>query len=575
MKNLKKETTALFIGIISIVLLAGGLSLAYFLMRVNGTPLPFSARTARTGTITIDGGTGFNSSPIVPGYIDTNDVTLTATASDTDMAANINLIYTNTLPDLQYKIEVKSISVNGSTVGFSEYVINDLSADSFTNVGTAAEETTKTLATVKIKASEHPIVIVYTVTLTLPSSAGNTNQGGVFSARIGGASVDPSSIEDKYNFVEKLLADHSEMLTTTNTEDASTVRYFSGSTANNWVVTSAAPNTIDVPICDDKEYVAYAWDDNFNTLYNRGAFSALSECNSYSEDGYYLDHCEEKYTDECTDTRDLYHYWRIVRTNTNLEEGGVRLIYSGSGALNNGAVMEASNAYINVVNRAYSYKTVDSPTFNYGDETGIINAVNTWYASNIQSINSLVNTKAIYCSDNTINGYNGVFENYTTLDYVTKSRITSSAPSLKCGADENAVVVDANNATASKYTVDSSTGNGNLVKPIAFLTADEAALAGNGTSWLYYNINNAAAAYFYDESNVTTHNTFYLMSYYTINRVDSDYGIYYYYYGSAGLSNNGNYDITPLLRPVISLKSNVSVTGGNGSAVSPYIIKTN
>ena len=136
-----------------------------------------------------------------------------------------------------------------------------------------------------------------------------------------------------------------------------------------------------------------------------------------------------------------------------------------------------------------------------------------------------------------------------------------TGPSLICPKDNDG-------GKLSKFTVDDTVnGNGNLDYKIGLLTADEMILAGMATESVYTNNN-------YDENSVTS----YLISnanyyYWTLSPVD-------FIAGSAGVwssANDGYLDVDGVadfskLRPVVSLKFATTISGGNGTASSPFVI---
>ena len=115
-----------------------------------------------------------------------------------------------------------------------------------------------------------------------------------------------------------------------------------------------------------------------------------------------------------------------------------------------------------------------------------------------------------------------------------------------------------------------SGGNGKLTYPVGLITADEIAFAGGkaGTNSpnTYYYLNSVGGS-------VTGSNWWWTMSPYRANS-SSNASVF----GVGGSSNPGylsyyvvNYSYA--VRPVVSLKSNVLVSGGNGTASNPYIVE--
>ena len=120
---------------------------------------------------------------------------------------------------------------------------------------------------------------------------------------------------------------------------------------------------------------------------------------------------------------------------------------------------------------------------------------------------------------------------------------TNKTPSLKCGLKND------------RFTVDDITiGNGALTYPIGLLTSDEITLAGMMPGYMYKNHYN------------------YLSNYENWWSLTPDFTNYLYYidkYESGFGSVNARVDKVNGVRPVISIKSDVRVTGA-GTMYNPY-----
>ncbi len=142
-------------------------------------------------------------------------------------------------------------------------------------------------------------------------------------------------------------------------------------------------------------------------------------------------------------------------------------------------------------------------------------------------------------------------ENYTN----------GTGPSLICPKDNDG-------GKLSKFTVDDTVnGNGNLDYKIGLLTVDEMILAGMATYLVGINNN-------YDQNSVTS----YLRSnanyyYWTLSPVDLLFdGAGVCHSGGGGLLVDAYVERSSALRPVVSLKSATTISGGNGTASSPFVI---
>ena len=244
-------------------------------------------------------------------------------------------------------------------------------------------------------------------------------------------------------------------------------------------------------------------------------------------------------------------YWRIIRTNS---DGGVRLLYHGTSTT-------ATDAYIGTSTFNSSYNNIAYVSYMYGNLGSVANArenttdstiktiIDKWYKDNLNTnYGKYLSTTAVYCNDRSTSD-NAYFGAYTRL-------ITNKTPSYDCTATED------------KFTVDTSTGNGKLTYPIALMTADEVSFAGglyltSAPTWYYYNSANKSS---------TGSTDWWLLS------PNDWFGSYAYVFRVYGSSNpgylHGNIvSYTNGVRPVISLKSCIKYSTGNGSASDPYTIK--
>ncbi|MDY3757376.1 MAG: hypothetical protein SO009_03665, partial [Bacilli bacterium] len=136
-----------------------------------------------------------------------------------------------------------------------------------------------------------------------------------------------------------------------------------------------------------------------------------------------------------------------------------------------------------------------------------------------------------------------------------------TGPSLICPKDNDG-------GKLSKFTVDDTVnGNGNLDYKIGLLTVDEMVLAGMATGPVFVNNN-------YDETSVTS----YLRSnanyyYWTLSPFYfRDVGAGVWRSGGGGLLGDAYVGYSCALRPIVSLKSATTISGGNGTASSPFVI---
>ena len=299
--------------------------------------------------------------------------------------------------------------------------------------------------------------------------------------------------------------------------------------------------------------------------------------------------------------------WRIVRITG---DGSVKLAlydYSSASCTNTGDTLAFAryngdtyktkfnenrddNAYI-----GFMYGTPNSNTYaathaNINKSTALQN-LETWYKAKLTSYTEKL-ADTIWCNDKstvknvTVNffepadgvlnkesmpfpglGYQKEVTAYGSgiRNYAFEESYNSSAngtgPSLICPKDNDG-------GKLSKFTVDDIVnGNGNLDYKIGLLTADEMVLAGMATGPMFMNNN-------YDQNSVTS----YLRSnandyYWTLSPVvfrDVDAGVLFS--DGDGSLGGGYVGGSFALRPIVSLKSATTISGGNGTASSPFVV---
>ncbi len=251
------------------------------------------------------------------------------------------------------------------------------------------------------------------------------------------------------------------------------------------------------------------------------------------------------------------YYWRIIRING---DGSIRIIYDGTSAHSNGESStdrhigttvyfnsrKNDNAYV-----GYMYGTAGSSSYsathtNTNNST-IKTDVDNWYKTNIENKGySNKVADVIYCNDRSY--YSGTGYGTTNTNYYAKSRvINNKKPSLTCSQQND------------RFTVsDTAKGNGVLTYPVGLITSDEIAMAGG-----LYN---------------TSNNNYYLYTgyhYWTMTPHD--------FYSGTAVVNDVRYDGSfsadgvdstrgVRVRPVLSLKSDISVTG-TGTQNDPYVVQ--
>ncbi len=225
------------------------------------------------------------------------------------------------------------------------------------------------------------------------------------------------------------------------------------------------------------------------------------------------------------------------------------------------------------------------------DKSVILETLETWYKSKLTAYTEKL-ADTIWCNDkstvkdvtlNQVGTKNGVLNKESIplpglgyqkentvygsgnrlfpLDQSQEKLSSAMGPSLICPKDNDG-------GKLSKFTVDDTVnGNGNLDYKIGLLTADEMVLAGMATVPVYVNNN-------YDQNSVTS----YLRSnanyyYWTLSPlVFFNGGVSVWRSNVGGFLDGDPVGDSSALRPVVSLKSATTISEGNGTSSSPFVV---
>ena len=230
-------------------------------------------------------------------------------------------------------------------------------------------------------------------------------------------------------------------------------------------------------------------------------------------------------------------YWRIIRING---DGSIRLIYQGTSANTTGTETQIGTS---VFNSEYSDNMYAGFMYTNGNAhgTGISSTIkeelDIWYENNLTLHTNDIDINAGFCNDREMN---------TTTYYNAYIRLVNNkAPNFKC-----------NNSDLFTH-ISSNKGNKSLSSPIGLITADEVAFAGG-----VYNTNNTYY-YLYTGNSYWTMSPFYFIETYV--------GVFSTYWsGSLNFYSVGS---SSGIRPVINLKADVTISSGNGTASTPFVIE--
>ncbi len=243
------------------------------------------------------------------------------------------------------------------------------------------------------------------------------------------------------------------------------------------------------------------------------------------------------------------YYWRIIRING---DGSIRIIYDGTSAHANGESstdrQTGTSAYSAIPNYnqsyyvGYTYQTgAQRPsTQNSGTASTIKGVLDTWYSTNIsgKGLDDKVVSTPGFCNDRNTRSGDSWVSSGSTIYYAPYERIVSThQPTLKCSN------------TNDIYTT-----------KVGLITADEVMLAGgvggtNNTSYYLY-----------------TGQYYWTMSPYYFNVVGSSSWASVFCVVSTGSLDIGWVDNLYGVRPVLNLSADVTISGGNGTSETPYVV---
>ena len=251
-------------------------------------------------------------------------------------------------------------------------------------------------------------------------------------------------------------------------------------------------------------------------------------------------------------------YWRIMRTN---HDGSIKLLYAGTSLDTTEGYIGTSafnNTYNDPMYVGYKYGikgSLENNRLNTNDST-IKTYVDNWYKSNLTAYTKYLSNDAVYCNDRNL-ASGRTYSTTNSFDYAPFERIyTNKQPTYNCTNMSDAFSV---NNTSAK-----------LDYPIGLMSIDELSYAGGqiGKSltapyaWYYTNANGES---------ITGRAEFWSLS-------PSAWGTYSRVWYVNGSSTPGFFSMdvyvgrSYVVRPVLSLKSCIKYSTGNGTPETPYEI---
>ena len=241
-------------------------------------------------------------------------------------------------------------------------------------------------------------------------------------------------------------------------------------------------------------------------------------------------------------------YWRIIRIN---EDGTIRMIYQGTSANTTGTNTQIGTSAFNNLyndNMYVGYMYQSNQVHGLTNSSTIKGVLDEWYQSNLSGVSDKIDGNAGFCGDRTPSKGTGIGAGTSATEYAAYNRMyTNKTPSFECQNDSDLYT-----------TSGSAQGNKALIYPIGLITVDEVSFAG-GVS----NIGNSSY-YLYTGQH-----------YWTITPFDYPYASVFFVYLNGNFSGNYRNYVAwnePGVRPVINLKSDVTISSGTGTETDPYII---
>ena len=297
----------------------------------------------------------------------------------------------------------------------------------------------------------------------------------------------------------------------------------------------------------DPTYVGYKYNEDFSLHESNGTtgYDWFTNTTKYNfGTGYTFDQSTKKFTL----TGDI----KQLTWNDNHDEIVNKQLYS---CLNTGCnVVYKIVGYINTTQMrvqpiSYSSNSLLTAQTNKTDSP-IKTKLDNWYKTNMTSYTSKLADET-FCSDRSITSGSGYLTTPTTI-YGAFARLQDNkTPSLKCSQDND------------KFKM--SNENAKLDYPVGLILADEVALAGGRG---YYN-----GAYS-PNSNYYLYNGKY---YWTLSPSffisDNSFASVWYVLPSGSLDSWKYVTDSIGVRPVINLRADTLITKGDGSALSPFVVK--
>ena len=324
------------------------------------------------------------------------------------------------------------------------------------------------------------------------------------------------------------------------------VYYYAGNTTNNWVKFGKY----------QKDLIRYRGYYSTTDTSSYVEYSTMDECTSASSAN---ENCtEHKYANTGDDI-----YWRIIRTN---HDGSIRLLYVGTspdtteGNIGTSAFNSSDNSPKYVGYKYGEDTSLDTIRNNTTDST-IKMFIDSWYQNNLTNYTKYLSTSAVYCNDRSL-GTGQTYSASSEFNFAPDYRIDFDTKGAKANPSYNCTDI------SDAFSVDNTSAK--LTYPVSLMTADEIAFAGGvsrttmNTPYAWFSSNSAGSqvsSYWWSLSPDDLSEFWGPMA-----------SVWYWTSISDAYLFNGRVGLTYVVRPVLSLKSCIKTSGGDGSATNPYTI---
>ena len=291
----------------------------------------------------------------------------------------------------------------------------------------------------------------------------------------------------------------------------------------------------------DPTYVGYKYNEDFSLYENNSITGYNAFINTAKYDfgtGYIFDISTRKFnlTGDIKQLTWKDNHDEIVKNNLySCLNNDCNIVYK--------IVAYQSDTIMKVQPISYSSNNLIGTLANKNDSP-IKKALDNWYKYNLINYNTHI-YNSTYCNDRSIGFGSGYLISQNTTYGAYERLYSNSLPSLKCIQDTD------------KFSTTNE--NAKLDYPISLITADEIAYAGGVTD------KENKKFYLYNGKNSYTISPSYFDLYWTLSHMFT-------------LDLNGSLEIRKnlsnvyLIRPVINLKSDVTISSGDGTADVPYKI---